>query len=82
MKKPAEKLSSFATLIVYSMSVDARPSGSTGTATPAEDLRGLKHDRSYLGGSRALDALGKLVQATEGYFHPSNYGAWAPNLVS
>ncbi|KAK4048054.1 Proteasome activator BLM10 [Microbotryomycetes sp. JL221] len=80
MKKPAERLTSFATIIVSSMSEDSRPSGSTGTATPAEGMQSSLKDQTYLGGSKALDALGKLIQATESYFHPSNYGAWAPNL--
>ncbi|KAM0792923.1 hypothetical protein ACM66B_002682 [Microbotryomycetes sp. NB124-2] len=81
MKRPAERLQSFATIIVSSMSEDSRPSGSTGTATPAEGMQSTLGDKSYLGGSKALDALGKLVQATESYFHPSNYGSWAPKLA-
>lgn len=85
MKRPVEKLGSFAALIVYSMSVDAPAVGSTpaGTrpGTPALSTTTTK-ERTYLAGSKALDALAKLIQATEGFFHPSNYGSWAPLLVS
>lgn len=42
----------------------------------------MRKEKTYLAGSKALDALAKLIQATEGFFHPSNYGAWAPHLVS
>jgi proteasome activator subunit 4 len=79
MKRPTEKLGSFAALIVYSMSVDA-PVAGAGASRPASP--GKKNERTYLAGSKALDALAKLIQATEGFFHPSNYGAWAPHLVS
>ncbi|GJN88228.1 hypothetical protein Rhopal_001193-T1 [Rhodotorula paludigena] len=102
MKRPTEKLGSFAAIIVYSMAADARPQGSTpfgskapsraGSPTPegrsTSGPGGLlgaalgvnKKERTYLAGSKALDALAKLIQATEGYFHPSNYGRWAPLL--
>ncbi|GAA5895195.1 proteasome activator BLM10 [Sporobolomyces salmoneus] len=103
MKRPAEKLSSFAAIIVYSMSNDSSPSGSTplGSKVPSRagspapgskanshgllgvataNLTKVKKDRTFLGGSKALDALAKLIQATESFFHPSNYGRWAPML--
>jgi hypothetical protein len=75
MKRPTEKLASFAGLIVYSMAVDSAPSGRN---TPSS-ASGPK-EKTYLAGSKALDSLAKLVQATESFFHPSNYGAWAPHL--
>lgn len=95
MKRPTEKLGSFATLIVYSMARDSPPTGSTplgsrgGSANASsDDLKnatnlgtGEKKERTYLAGSKALDSLAKLIQATESFFHPSNYGAWAPHLV-
>ncbi|GAA5990546.1 hypothetical protein JCM10908_003124 [Rhodotorula pacifica] len=106
MRRPTEKLGSFAAIIVYSMAADAKPSGATpfgssvpsrvATPVPGEKpapgsssgpgqllstaLGILKKQRTYLGGSKALDALAKFIQATEGYFHPSNYGKWAPRL--
>lgn len=69
MKRATEKLSSFAGLIVYSMSVDS----------PTNSKEG-QQDKFFLAGSKSLDSLAKLVQATESFFHPSNYGAWAPHL--
>lgn len=75
MKRPSEKLGSFAGLIVYSMSVDGPVSGSN---TPV--VSGGQRQKTYLAGSKALDSLAKLIQATESFFHPSNYGAWAPHL--
>lgn len=105
MKRPTDKLSSFAAIIVYSMSNDASPSGSTpfGSKVPSRsgspgpgsksnshgllgvataNLTKVKKERTFLAGSKALDALAKLIQATESFFHPSNYGRWAPMLVS
>ncbi|KAK4703609.1 proteasome activator subunit 4, partial [Phenoliferia sp. Uapishka_3] len=92
MKKPADKLGSFAALIVYSMSVDSPPSGATpfGSTAPSRTtspgpgigLGAVGRTKTYLAGSKALDSLAKLIQATESFFHPSNYGAWAPILGS
>lgn len=81
MKRPTERLASFAAIIVYSMSVDSPASGATplGSTTPAGATNGVK-PKTYLAGSKALDSLAKFVQATESFFHPSNYGAWAPHL--
>lgn len=39
-------------------------------------------DKTLVGHSRALDLLVKYVQATESYFHPSNWGIWQAHLVS
>ena len=90
MKRPTEKLGAFAGIIIYSMSVDAPPVGTTPlgpsrVSTPQPGARGLldvaaAKPKTYLAGSKALDALAKLIQATESFFHPSNYGAWAPQL--
>ncbi|KPV77183.1 uncharacterized protein RHOBADRAFT_25084 [Rhodotorula graminis WP1] len=90
MKRPTEKLGSFAAVIVYSMAADAVPQGATpfGSKAPSRAASppppgarsSASAKRTYLAGSKALDALAKLIQATEGYFHPSNYGRWAPLL--
>lgn len=107
MKRPADKLASYAGVIVYSMAVDAPESGGTpmmshapSRAASTADLRkasasqsqpsllatalntaaGAKRPRTYLAGSKALDSLAKLMQATESFFHPSSYGTWALSL--
>ncbi|KZV77572.1 hypothetical protein PENSPDRAFT_621096 [Peniophora sp. CONT] len=38
--------------------------------------------RTYIGGSKALDALIKLIASTESFFHPSNSGAWTSDLTA
>lgn len=95
MKKPTDRIHSFAVLIVYNMSKDGPATPETPTAseipTPTRgseiDLPSLASSRAgpskpptYLGGSKALDSLSKLLQATEPFFHPSNYGSWQSKL--
>lgn len=54
---------------VPSSSVESQASQPpSGAATPASP--------QALAGSFALDSLHKFTQATETFFHPSNYGAW------
>jgi proteasome activator subunit 4 len=36
--------------------------------------------RTYIGGSKALDSLVKLIASTESFFHPSNSGAWTSDV--
>lgn len=38
--------------------------------------------RTYIGGSKALDSLVKLIASTESFFHPSNSGAWTSDVGS
>ncbi|KAI0257360.1 hypothetical protein BJV78DRAFT_1277900 [Lactifluus subvellereus] len=38
--------------------------------------------KSYVGGSKALDSLVKLIASTESFFHPSNSGAWTADLAA
>ena len=35
---------------------------------------------AYLGGSRALDSLARMVASTESFFHPSNSGSWTNDV--
>ncbi|WFD34224.1 Proteasome activator BLM10 [Malassezia cuniculi] len=39
-------------------------------------------NEALVGRSRALDYLAKYMQATENYFHPSNWGIWQTQLAS
>ncbi|KDR84809.1 hypothetical protein GALMADRAFT_217878 [Galerina marginata CBS 339.88] len=36
--------------------------------------------KAYLGGSRALDSLARMIASTESFFHPSNSGTWTADL--
>lgn len=40
----------------------------------------LLSSHSYVGGSKALDSLVKLIASTESFFHPSNSGAWTQDV--
>lgn len=35
---------------------------------------------TYLGGSRALDSLARMIASTESFFHPSNSGSWTNDV--
>lgn len=35
---------------------------------------------TYLGGSRALDSLARMIASTESFFHPSNSGSWTTDV--
>ena len=37
--------------------------------------------KAFVGGSRAIDSLIKFINATESFFHPSNYGHWTGALA-
>lgn len=94
MKKPTNRASSLAKIIVHSMMIDG-PATETENADPAKagstSRRGdakysedtdsaLNEQEHFLAGSRALDALNSFFQATETYFHPSNWGPWQYSL--
>ncbi len=75
MKKPTDRLRSFAAIIAYSISKDgpsANDSAST-SAVPTPSNGASTPVTTYPAGSKALDHLAKFVQATESYFHPSNW---------
>ena len=75
IKRPSDRLRSFATILVYSMAedvpaaADAVEAGRTGAA-------------AGVGGSKALTQLAALIQATETFFHPSNWGMWQVQLAT
>lgn len=91
MGKPSEKLHSLAILLVYSMSedspvLDRTPASSKQPSrrpsmTDLKSLNGGTERKAYIGGSKALDSLLKFINATETFFHPSNYGAWTIALT-
>lgn len=85
IKKPSNSLTSLATILVYSMSEDGPPVLPSGATTPASALNGHATgpaQQRFLAGSRALDSFARYLQATEQYFHPSNWGHWSPVLTS
>ncbi|TIB08744.1 hypothetical protein E3P89_02948 [Wallemia ichthyophaga] len=89
LKKPTNRTFSLAIILVYSMSQDAGVAASSAAGTPisetpvnksknqlsAPTVGGSSAFNKHLGGSKALDALNKLILNTETYFHPSNWGA-------
>ncbi|KAK0553638.1 Proteasome activator BLM10 [Tilletia horrida] len=103
MKKTSDRMSSFATIIAYSLAEDGPKAGvgnsevpspqPSGTATPTTESlsNGQAKGQSslavpgtvkavprqtFLAGSRALDSVARFIQATESFFHPSNWGFW------
>ncbi|KAA1468544.1 hypothetical protein DENSPDRAFT_833875 [Dentipellis sp. KUC8613] len=40
----------------------------------------LSNQKSFIGGSKALDSVVRLIASTESFFHPSNSGAWTADL--
>lgn len=36
--------------------------------------------KTYIGGSRALDSLARMIASTESFFHPSNSGSWTNDV--
>lgn len=35
---------------------------------------------AYLGGSKALDSLARMIASTESFFHPTNSGTWTTDV--
>ncbi|KAK0534618.1 Proteasome activator BLM10 [Tilletia horrida] len=112
MKKPADRIVSFATIIAFSLAEDGPKAGAglsevptDGTSTPTNGgpvgstknteqsllqqtllkvpgMPAVKGRQTFLAGSRALDCVARFVQATETFFHPSNWGLWQIRLSS
>ncbi|KDQ54765.1 hypothetical protein JAAARDRAFT_71570 [Jaapia argillacea MUCL 33604] len=49
-------------------------------SAPIHKLGRAKPRPYYVGGSKALDSLVKLIASTESFFHPTNSGAWTADL--
>lgn len=47
----------------------------------ADAGRKAEATKTYLGGSRSLEHLAKLITSCESFFHPSNHGAWTRVLT-
>ncbi|KAG1867785.1 hypothetical protein DFJ58DRAFT_859984 [Suillus subalutaceus] len=45
-------------------------------------LRNWEPPKLYLGGSKALDSLARLIASTEHFFHPTNSGSWTSDLTA
>ncbi|TFK89763.1 ARM repeat-containing protein [Polyporus arcularius HHB13444] len=75
IKKPINRSSALAKVIVYSLALDgpARQDSASNPGTPSSE--------GFIAGSRALDSLDKLITSVESFFHPSNYGIWSLNLT-
>ncbi|KAJ1028660.1 hypothetical protein NDA16_001826 [Ustilago loliicola] len=89
MKKPTDRLRSFAVIIAYSIQKDGPSATDSASAsyvpTPVDGSSprpdgSSKPVTTYPAGSKALDHLAKFIQATESYFHPSNWGMWQISL--
>lgn len=37
-------------------------------------------EKTYLGGSIALDSFARMIASTESFFHPSNSGSWTNDV--
>ncbi|KAF8922284.1 armadillo-type protein [Mucidula mucida] len=77
VKKTVDRFHSLAKIIVYSISVDGPVRQSAKQISRESPL-----PPGYIGGSRALDSLGRLITSTESFFHPSNSGAWTVALTT
>lgn len=43
-------------------------------------LHKWERPKVYLGGSKALDSLARLIASTEHFFHPANSGSWTSDV--
>ena len=49
-------------------------------SAPLAQSGGRAKVKTYLGGSKALDSLSRLIVSTENFFHPSNAGSWTTDV--
>jgi len=42
----------------------------------------IVNPRAYLGGSKALDSLARMIASTEQFFHPAASGSWTGDVGS
>ena len=42
--------------------------------------KGRMKEKKYLGGSKALESLSKLIISCESFFHPTNSGKWTNDV--
>ena len=42
--------------------------------------KGRLNAKTFLGGSKALDSLARLIASTESFFHPLNSGPWTNDV--
>ncbi|KAI0308000.1 hypothetical protein B0F90DRAFT_1813347 [Multifurca ochricompacta] len=80
---PSSTPTPLGTPLASGMNTPRHPSGSVGDylTAPLGKLPFLSL-KSYVGGSKALDSLVKLIASTESFFHPSNSGAWTADLTA
>lgn len=74
IRKPINRANGLAKLFVYSMCLDGPVRGEVTAASQGSSMS--PPPTGFLAGSRALDALDKLITSTESFFHPSNSGPW------
>jgi proteasome activator subunit 4 len=56
------------------------PSKVTDYFSAALGPKGRMKEKKYLGGSKALEALSKLIISCESFFHPTNSGKWTNDV--
>ncbi|KAF8078288.1 hypothetical protein FPV67DRAFT_1663041 [Lyophyllum atratum] len=69
IKKPVNRFSAIAKILVYSMALDG-------------EIRGDEDQKGYIAGSKAVDSLDRIITSTESFFHPSNFGPWTSTLTA
>ncbi|KAJ2920211.1 hypothetical protein MD484_g84, partial [Candolleomyces efflorescens] len=81
IKKSINRMAAIAKLFIYSMRVDGEIRQVTPPANSSRQTV-FPQQSGFIGGSRALDTLERLIDSTETFFHPSNLGNWTPGLTS